>query len=150
MIAHRKEKANQEYQKTTWFDKRQERKDVESTLCRSSDVLSKGGGEYRHIVERERLLCLLTQPVSDHNGCMIIWAKCKKGGVCECVSECVCNTIKNCILFWSTLHEIVCYFCLRRFTGKHSMITYVNSAFSRRYRPIRNGCDFFVLAAVAQ
>jgi hypothetical protein len=35
--------------------------------------------EFRHIIDRERLLCVfLTQPVSDINGRMIIWAGCQR------------------------------------------------------------------------
>ena len=55
MVAHRGEQTKN-IKRPPRFDRRQERKDVESTLCRSLVILGKGGGEYRHIVERERLL----------------------------------------------------------------------------------------------
>ena len=42
-------------------------------------MLGKGGGEYRHIVKkRKTIVCPVTQPVSDHIGRMIIWAKVKR------------------------------------------------------------------------
>ena len=54
------------------------------------------------------------------------------------------------IVYFFDQHSVKLYviFVYVAFTGKHSMIMYVNSAFLSRYGPIRNSCDYFGLAAI--
>ena len=64
----------------------------------------------------------------------------------HCVWVCKCVTPLKIVYFFDQ-HSVNLYiiFVYIAFTGKHSTIMYVNSAFLSRYWPIRNSCDFLHL-----